>query len=568
MRLKHKVLATVDINGSLVYFAPDSIEPVKVDVASLLTLVSTLDNEIRDADADSVLGFITDDELTLTSSLNNKLTINGTTSTFVQGTGTTLGRLILTSTTTTTSSTTATNTASVVTNSATPIVTITANDGSLSSIAEVSNATVRLRSLFGTSFGNVTTGRDTVLISTNPSGVLNNRVLLLDGTGVSIDSVSDNITLSTTATNQISATVVDSSIVITENRVLINADTNTATLDLNTTSATLSATNAVNINGTTAVNLDSTALIDASVNDGAGNVSSINISPTRILDSVTDGTNTLSVQAQGLGTYTITLNDGSIVQTQISTAVDYNLVIDALNKLVIGQATTQITQGNPASTYGRVEVNSAGTIFTVTNGTISNINTGSVSQTLHSIANATNTVTHTMNITGAGTVPAHLLESLDATSRSFAQILKGSLTLRSGLVSLVDVSNIIMSASGIDLTFAGACDLKLNGSAGTTGQALLSTGAGTAPVWGAPVTKTYSDAFIIADWGAGTTLTYAAATHGLGAGLHQVMVYTSAGDVVAIGAVLTNVNVNSGTGDVVITIVNNGAAFDGSIHII
>ena len=77
-----------------------------------------------------------------------------------------------------------------------------------------------------------------------------------------------------------------------------------------------------------------------------------------------------------------------------------------------------------------------------------------------------------------------------------------------------------------------------------------------------PTASYYQDDFVVGDWTAGTpnTLSYPAATHGLGKDFLHVTVYDSNGDVVT-----TEVNVDQATGDV--TLRTTGATFDGSVLI-
>ncbi len=77
-----------------------------------------------------------------------------------------------------------------------------------------------------------------------------------------------------------------------------------------------------------------------------------------------------------------------------------------------------------------------------------------------------------------------------------------------------------------DLTLSGALGFPSGGSYdyGTSGYALTSTGSSTPPVW----TKIkYEGEISVASFGAGTSYTINAATHGLGTGFHNVVVFNS-----------------------------------------
>lgn len=126
------------------------------------------------------------------------------------------------------------------------------------------------------------------------------------------------------------------------------------------------------------------------------------------------------------------------------------------------------------------------------------------------------------------------------------------------------ISLTVTSGNHINLAMPAGTDLQLSGSAGNGGEVLQTNGALTPPIW---KKVKYTHPFVIADWGAGTTLTIAAATHGLGASYHNVTVFDATHNIVPIAAVMTNVNVSSSSGDVVLTIVNNAAAFDGFAYI-
>jgi hypothetical protein len=126
------------------------------------------------------------------------------------------------------------------------------------------------------------------------------------------------------------------------------------------------------------------------------------------------------------------------------------------------------------------------------------------------------------------------------------------------------ISLTITSGNHINLAMPAGTDLQLAGSAGNGGEILQTNGALTPPIW---KKVKYTHPFVIADWGAGTTLTIAAATHGLGASYHNVTVFDATHNIVPIAAVMTKVNVSSSSGNVVLTIVNNAAAFSGFAYI-
>ena len=132
------------------------------------------------------------------------------------------------------------------------------------------------------------------------------------------------------------------------------------------------------------------------------------------------------------------------------------------------------------------------------------------------------------------------------------------------IASVTDnISLTVTSGNAINLAIPAGAELQISGSAGNAESVLQSNGAGNPPSW---KKIKYAHPFVIADWGAGTTLTITTATHGLGVGYHNVTVFDATHNIVPIAAVLTNVNVDGTSGDVVLTIVNNAAAFSGTMY--
>lgn len=158
-----------------------------------------------------------------------------------------------------------------------------------------------------------------------------------------------------------------------------------------------------------------------------------------------------------------------------------------------------------------------------------------------------------------------LLTKAGAVSNNSISLNEGGAAAGIFISSVTDnITLTVTSGNNINLAIPAGADLQLSGSAGNGGEVLQTNGALTPPIW---KKVKYTHPFVIADWGASTTLTIAAATHGLGASYHNVTVFDATHNIVPIAAVMTNVNVSSSSGDVVLTIVNNAAAFDGFAYI-
>jgi len=158
-----------------------------------------------------------------------------------------------------------------------------------------------------------------------------------------------------------------------------------------------------------------------------------------------------------------------------------------------------------------------------------------------------------------------LLTKAGAVSNNSISLNEGGAAAGIFISSVTDnITLTVTSGNNINLAIPAGADLQIGGSAGNGGEVLQTNGALTPPIW---KKVKYTHPFVIADWGAGTTLTIAAATHGLGASYHNVTVFDATHNIVPIAAVMTNVNVSSSSGDVVLTIVNNAAAFDGFAYI-
>jgi hypothetical protein len=158
-----------------------------------------------------------------------------------------------------------------------------------------------------------------------------------------------------------------------------------------------------------------------------------------------------------------------------------------------------------------------------------------------------------------------LLTKAGAVSNNSISLNEGGIAGGIFISSVTDnITLTVTSGNYINLAIPAGAELQLSGSAGNGGEVLQTNGALTPPIW---KKVKYTHPFVIADWGAGTTLTIAAATHGLGASYHNVTVFDATHNIVPIAAVMTNVNVSSSSGDVVLTIVNNAAAFDGFAYI-
>jgi len=155
-----------------------------------------------------------------------------------------------------------------------------------------------------------------------------------------------------------------------------------------------------------------------------------------------------------------------------------------------------------------------------------------------------------------------LLTKAGAVSNNSISLNEGGAAAGIFISSVTDnITLTVTSGNNINLAIPAGADLQIGGSAGNGGEVLQTNGALTPPIW---KKVKYTHPFVIADWGAGTTLTIAAATHGLGASYHNVTVFDATHNIVPIAAVMTNVHVSSSMVDVVL---NNAAAFDGFAYI-
>ena len=94
--LIHAGQTEMDPNGYFVFALPNGDNVGKLSVSEFLAYAATLTDRIVDADADSTLGFLTDDVLTLTILALLKLNMNATTTTIQQTNGSNTSSIVQT----------------------------------------------------------------------------------------------------------------------------------------------------------------------------------------------------------------------------------------------------------------------------------------------------------------------------------------------------------------------------------------------------------------------------------------------------------------------------------------
>lgn len=302
--------------------------------------------------------------------------------------------------------------------------------------------------------------------------------------------------------------------------------------------------------------------VTSSADDGAGNISFIELVPTLFK------VNVLTVDKLTISPTTTNLNQNSGAATH-SIEITNKVILTNDNGLGAGTTyTNAVSGGSLTSTDGTntsiIQALGSGDIQAgVTNGTIANGLTISLTQSVLSANNGTDfsnlivTFDQATLRTNPSGVPNNEINLLDGTGIVITSVLDD-------ILINTTAGDIKIDPTGhLNLILTGTDDLQINGSAGNAGQVLTSAGANLPPVWGNSVSG-YTGTFVIADWAAGTTLTITGATHGRGNGFHSVTVFDAANNIVGYAVALTNVNVNPANGDVTLT----GVAFDGYILII